>query len=100
KAGGPVGDGLDVVLTDAKVSQAGVLDAFRRVAEAVRDRPQDKVVVFLAGHTGVFDSRRFCLLLPGFPFPDTEPLLVAARDAVPLVAAGARVGDEGLLRYE
>ena len=31
--------------------------AFRELETEVRDRPQDTVVVFLAGHTGVFDKR-------------------------------------------
>ena len=58
-----------------------VRGSFDEIARRVEDRPQDTVVVFLAGHTGVFDPQRFCLLLPTYPFLDTEPTLVAARDA-------------------
>jgi WD40 repeat protein/uncharacterized caspase-like protein len=73
------------VLYEADISPASVDRAFRAIARAVEDRPQDTVVVFLAGHTGVFAPQRFCLLLPSFPFPkeaaEPPPIQVAARDA-------------------
>jgi WD40 repeat protein len=75
--------GLRIVLPDTRVNQENVEKAFDEVARRVEDRPQDTVVVFLAGHTGVFDPQRFCLLLPSFPFPPEEPVQVAARDVVP-----------------
>jgi WD40 repeat protein len=81
--------GLDVakepgyvnVLRDTDVGREAVKSSFDRIAELVEDRPQDTVVVFLAGHTGVFRGQSFCLLLPTYPFPEEAPLLVAARDA-------------------
>jgi WD40 repeat protein len=69
------------VLRDEDVNRENITSAFARIAERVEDRPQDTVVVFLAGHTGVFRGLSFCLLLPTFPFPAKEPVLVAARDA-------------------
>ena len=65
-------------------------DAFDQVAAEVEGRPQDKVVVFLAGHTGVFDANRFCLLLPTFPFPADAPEVALARDVAPQLAPGSR----------
>ena len=45
---------------------------------AGRGSTQDTVVVFIAGHTGVFQGQRFCLLLPPSPSPRTQPILVGA----------------------
>ncbi len=74
--------GVQIVLPDSEVSAAAIQRAFDQIARAVEDRPQDTVVVFVAGHTGVFNPQRFCLLLPSFPFPDEQPLVVAARGTV------------------
>ena len=63
----------------------------------MRNSPQDKVVVFLAGHTGVFNSNRFCLLLPNYPFPANAPIVVAARGAAP--AADAPLDPDAVLPY-
>ena len=65
------------------VTPENVEDAFDQVAAEVEDHPQDKVVVFLAGHTGVFDANRFCLLLPTYPFPADAPEVALARDVAP-----------------
>jgi WD40 repeat protein len=71
------------VLDNAAVTEESVrreLAAIRRVA-----KPEDTVVLFLAGHTDVRTDRsgreRFCLLLPNFPFPkvDSSANLLAAR---------------------
>src|SRR5262249_53889349 len=83
--------GLRLVLPDRDVSQEKVERAFDQIARRVEDRPQDTVVVFLAGHTGVFDPQRFCLLLPSYPFPAEEPILVAARGAAPVAGEAARI---------
>jgi WD40 repeat protein/uncharacterized caspase-like protein len=80
--------GLRIVLEDEKVTEQSVEDAFGRIARRVEDRPEDTVVVFLAGHAGVFqDTQGFCLLLPSYPFREDAPQLVAAR--------GAEDGDDG-----
>ena len=85
------------LLTDDQVNTRNVNRAFASVAKSVRGRPQDTVVLFLAGHTGVFDNQRFCLLLPHYPFPEEAPLMVAARGANPPVAPGAKVTPDHLL---
>jgi WD40 repeat protein/uncharacterized caspase-like protein len=87
------------VLFDDEVSAESVKRAFDRIAERVETRPQDTVVVFLAGHTGVFDPQRFCLLLPSYPFPADEPLLVAARDVIPNAEIGNKVDLRHVLPY-
>jgi hypothetical protein len=75
--------GVNVVLSDEKVTAENVENAFDQIALRVEDRPQDTVVVFLAGHTRVVkDLESFCLLLPTYPFTDTA--------AVPVNAPGAR----------
>ena len=76
--------GMRIVLTDDQVTEKGITQAFGTLAKRVKKCPQDTVVVFLAGHTGVMDSRLFCLLLSTFPFPADAPLIVAARDAAPI----------------
>src|SRR5207302_9295157 len=50
--------GVRLMLPDAEVSRENVEKAFDELARRVEDRPQDTVVVFLAGHTGVFDPQR------------------------------------------
>ena len=71
--------GKSVLLTDSFVTLHNVTDAFTEISREVRGRPQDTVVLFLAGHTGVFEKERFCLLLRKYPFPAEAPLLVAAQ---------------------
>ncbi len=93
------GPGRSILLTDNEVNARDVAEAFTDVAREVRGRPQDTVVLFLAGHTGVFENERFCLLLPKYPFPTEAPLMVAARGANPPVAAGAKVTSEHFLPY-
>ncbi len=75
--------GFRRVLSGEAVSRQSVERALHEITLLVEDRPQDTVVVFLAGHTGVFNPQQFCLLLPSFPFPKDEPILVAARDVPP-----------------
>ncbi len=90
--------GVRIVLPDSEVTSAAVERAFDRVALAVEDRPQDTVVVFLAGHTGVFNPQRFCLLLPTYPFTEEQPLVVAARGSVP-IAENDKVDPRYVLPY-
>ena len=89
--------GLRCFLADDEVTPEKIDEAFREIAAAVRTRPQDKVVVFLAGHTGVFNTNRFCLLLPKYPFPADAPIVVAARGAAP--PANAPLDPEAVLPY-
>jgi hypothetical protein len=75
--------GKNIVLTDGDVSERSVQDAFTTLRREVKGRPEDVVVVFLAGHTDVLkDSagrERFSLLLSRFPFPENAPLLAMNR---------------------
>ncbi|HZW32076.1 MAG TPA: WD40 repeat domain-containing protein, partial [Isosphaeraceae bacterium] len=91
--------GLLRVLPDTDVNRENVEEAFGEIARYVEDRPQDTVVVFLAGHTGVFDPQRFCLLLPTYPFPAEAPILVAARDVAPDSGEMAQVDPQFVLPY-
>jgi WD40 repeat protein len=81
-------DGVDksgekIVLTDEKVTERSVEAAFRTLREKVQGRPEDVVVVFLAGHTDVLEDTagrgRFSLLLKPFPFPKEAPQLAMNR---------------------
>jgi WD40 repeat protein len=91
--------GLRIVLPDSQVNEESVEKAFDDLARRVDDRPQDTVVVFLAGHTGVFDPQRFCLLLPAFPFPAEEPDRAVARDVVPSQSRALPVNPDHVLPY-
>ena len=84
--------GIRRVLLGNEVSPESVERVFDEIARRVEDRPQDTVVVFLAGHTGVFDPQRFCLLLPTYPFPKDAPAQaneapVQVKEAPILIAA-------------
>ncbi len=72
--------GLRLVLTNDQVTEHHVHQALLTLRDCVKGRPGDTVVIFLAGHTGIYDDR-FSLLLPTFPFPKNEPAIVAARAA-------------------
>jgi serine/threonine protein kinase/WD40 repeat protein len=71
--------GLQQVLADDAVSRENVERAFDELARRVEDRPQDTVVVFLAGRADIFDHQGLCLLLPDYPFPEGKPSPVAGR---------------------
>jgi WD40 repeat protein len=91
--------GRSILLTDNQVNARKIADAFSEMSREVRERPQDTVVLFLAGHTGVFDNERFCLLLPKYPFPADAPLMVAVRGTNPPIAKGAKVAPEDFIAY-
>jgi WD40 repeat protein len=59
--------GLEIVLLNEEVTPEAVEEALGKIRDEVRGRPQDTVVVFLAGHADVADER-FRLLLSPFPF--------------------------------
>lgn len=61
------GRGVTRVLKDGDAGHEGVRAAFDEIRAATAGRPQDTVLVFVAGHTGVYNDR-YHLLLPGFPF--------------------------------
>ena len=61
------------ILTDREVTREAISEAFEDLRQATLGRPQDTVVLFLAGHAdaiGPKDRERFYLILPGFPFDD------------------------------
>lgn len=81
--------GLVNVLLDEEVTERNLRKWFIDVRQAVRDRPQDKVVVYLAGHTEVTEKgRRFALLPVNYEFTDDWPEVVASRglDSRPIPA--------------
>ena len=98
------GPGERIVLTDDQVTEAGVRAAFVRLDAAVRGRPEDTVVLFLAGHTDTdLASDQFCLLLPDFPFEGTTTtegrVDLAIRGRSPSGAGTTRVGDPEVLPF-
>jgi WD40 repeat protein len=70
--------GLKIILTDREVTEAKVDDAFIRLRDRVKGRPEDTIVVFLAGHADVLNGR-FYLLLPTFPFRAVDASKSAQR---------------------
>ncbi|MDX2039328.1 MAG: caspase family protein [Isosphaeraceae bacterium] len=67
-------EGLTYVLRDDEVNEASVTEKLRMLRNRVRDRPQDTVAVFLAGHTDMVGNR-FSLLLPEFAFSEVAGTL-------------------------
>jgi WD40 repeat protein len=92
-------EGFSTVLPDSQVNHENVEKAFDEIARRVEDRPQDTVVVFVAGHTGVFNDQQFCLLLPSFEFAPGQPALARARDVVPNQTANQPVNPDDVLPY-
>jgi WD40 repeat protein len=62
----PVRTGYFQVLTNDEINDRSIETEFNKLERAVKGRPQDRVVLFLAGHTDV-ELRVFSLLLPPFP---------------------------------
>ncbi|HEV3167298.1 MAG TPA: WD40 repeat domain-containing protein [Isosphaeraceae bacterium] len=90
--------GYRAVLTDEQVTNTNVEHELRELQKRVRGRPQDTVVIFLAGHTDIRQSR-FCLLLPQFRFPEGGPQLVASRGTDPKAAQAQTDDPETVLEY-
>jgi WD40 repeat protein len=88
RAGAP---GLKIVLTDRQVDEERITEAFVTIREQVKDRPEDTVVVFLAGHADVLNGR-FVMLLSSFPFRDPAP-------GVRGLAGGGPVDPDTMLPY-
>jgi WD40 repeat protein/uncharacterized caspase-like protein len=61
-----------LVLLDNEIDDRRVEDVLAELRQRVAGRPEDIVVVALAGHATVRDER-FYLLLPGYPFADAVP---------------------------
>lgn len=67
-------------LLNADVTKENVRSWFRKVRSTVEERPQDKVVVFLAGHTEVIQrTQQFALLPVTYPFQTDWPEVVNNR---------------------
>jgi WD40 repeat protein/uncharacterized caspase-like protein len=103
------GPGEQIVLVDDKVTPESINDAFRTLRDAVKGKPEDTVVLFLAGHTDT-DTRsdQFCLLLPEFSFqaapaPGAELALanpgVAIRGNAGAGSFRIKVGDPDVMPY-
>ncbi len=70
-----------IVLVNDEVRKDEVDRKFQELRSRVRGRPEDTVVVFLAGHTDIRDGF-FCLLLPTADLP-AGPEVVALRGPEP-----------------
>lgn len=93
--------GLQIVLTDDDVTTERVDDAFARLRDRVKGRPEDTVAVFLAGHADTLNER-FYLLLPSFPFGKRDGaararLDIPARSVLPYVALHRNLARLGAL---
>ena len=91
--------GMRRVLHGADISRKNVERVFDEIARRVEDRPQDTVVVFLAGHTGVFDPQRFCLLLPTLPLPRRRADPGRGAGAAPNIGENDKVDPQFVLPY-
>ena len=86
--GGGAAISQPIVLVNDQVTRAGVDRAFGELLHRVRGRPEDTVVVFLAGHTAV-PRGLFGLLLPTAELP-AGPDRVALRGPVGDLPRGVR----------
>ncbi len=100
-AGTPPPANQPIVLVNEDVSWESVSKGFEDLRRRVRGRPEDTVVVFLAGHTDVRQGL-FCLLLPTAILPDGPPI-VALRGPAGNQARAPRdkppINDPSVLPY-
>ncbi|WP_406700920.1 caspase family protein [Singulisphaera sp. Ch08] len=100
--------GLQIVLTNADVTEAKVNEAFTKIRERVKTRPEDTVAIFLAGHADTLNGQ-FHLLLPSFPFSESDPktgrpkrgmaaLDLASQSVLPYVAVYRNLSRLGALQ--
>jgi WD40 repeat protein len=69
----PIRTGYFRVLTNNEINERSIDVEFNQLERDVKGRPQDRVVLFLAGHTDV-ELRVFSLLLPPFPAANNPKL--------------------------
>ncbi len=98
--------GERIVLVDNQVTEPAIEDAFRQLRDAVKGKPEDTVVLFLAGHTDTDAATdQFCLLLPQFPFDRAGPVAaqpnlgVAMRGNLQAGLFQIKVDDPDVLPY-
>jgi WD40 repeat protein/uncharacterized caspase-like protein len=95
-----VQQGLVKVLRNREIDPDAIRLALAEIR--ARSRPEDTVVVFLAGHTDVqrdhAGRERFCLLLPDFPFPPIETGAALAARGSPR-SQPAQIGAEVVPYY-
>ncbi|SIO05814.1 WD40 repeat [Singulisphaera sp. GP187] len=100
--------GLQIVLTNADVTEAKVDEAFTKIRDRVKTRPEDTVAIFLAGHADTLNGQ-FHLLLPSFPFFNVDPktgrpkqglaaLDLASKSVLPYVAVYRNLSRLGALQ--
>jgi len=87
-------EGLSQVLVNEQVTLKNVENALLALRDRVQGRPQDTVVLFLAGHTAV-SGGRFSLLLPTYPFPEGDPARASTRG----VESGGQIENGWVLPY-
>ena len=99
--GNPPPANQPVVLVNDDVSWETVSKSFQELRRRVRGRPEDTVVVFLAGHTDVRQGY-FCLLLPTAILPDGPPIVALrgpAGDQSRTPQAKSPIEDSSVLPY-
>jgi WD40 repeat protein/uncharacterized caspase-like protein len=85
-----VEEGERIFLPNEKVTTTKIDDAFRKLRDVVKGKPEDTVVLFLAGHTDTdLEANQFCLLLPEFPFENARPEDLNLASSRGLVSRGA-----------
>jgi len=90
--------GLSIVLKNKQVSEAAIDEAFVAIREQVKERPEDTVVIFMAGHADMLNGR-FVLLLPTFRFRQGAARGPVDPDTVlPYVALYRNIARLGALR--
>jgi WD40 repeat protein/uncharacterized caspase-like protein len=87
-------EGLSQVLVNEQVTVKNVENALLALRDRVQGRPQDTVVLFLAGHTTV-SGDRFSMLLPTYPFPEGDPGQTSTRGFESI----GRIENDGVLPY-
>ena len=87
--GNPPPANQPIVMVNEEVTWDSVTRGFQDLRRRVRGRPEDTVVVFLAGHTDV-RLGSFCLLLPTAVMPE-GPAVVAVRGPAEDQARSRRV---------
>jgi WD40 repeat protein/uncharacterized caspase-like protein len=99
--GNPPPANQPIVLVNDEVSWETVTKGFQELRRRVRGRPEDTVIVFLAGHTDVRQGY-FCLLLPTAILPDGPPIVALrgpAGDQPRTPQAKSPIEDSSVLPY-
>jgi hypothetical protein len=100
QAQGPIQPAEPIVLVDTGVRKEEVERSFQDLRSRVRGRPEDTVVVFLAGHTDI-RAGYFCLLLPAANLPAVPDIVALRRpdNGQPATRSALPLEDPTILPY-